>query len=69
MAKKKNWLATELLYIALAPLLVLLGILIYGILFNDWQKDIILILRLSGMTYVAIVLLRILKWIINLFSK
>ncbi len=68
MSKKKNWLATELLYLALAPLLVLLGILIYGILFNEWQKDIILILRLSGMTYLVIVLLRIIRWIINMFS-
>ncbi len=69
MSKKKNWLTTELLYLALAPFLVLLGILIYGVLFNEWHKDIILILRLSAMTYLVIVLLRVVKWIIKLFSQ
>lgn len=69
MNKKNNWLSTELLYLALAPFLVLLGVLMYGILFDEWNKDIPVILKLSGITYLVILVLRILRWIINLLSR
>jgi len=69
MSKKKNWLATELLYVALAPLLVLVGILIYGVLLDQWYKDPVLILNASGVVYGVILILRIIRWIVGLFSK
>ncbi len=69
MSRKKNWLATELLYVALAPLLVLLGILMYGVLLDQWHKDPMLILKLSGVIYGGILIIRIIKWIVGLFSK
>jgi hypothetical protein len=70
MAKKNNpWLVREISYLLLSPFLVLLGILAYGILFDQWYKDPLLILQYSGMTYGAILVLRFFQWIIKGFSK
>lgn len=70
MAKKNNpWLVREISYLLLSPFLVLIGILAYGILFDKWYKDPMLILQYSGMTYGAILVLRFFQWIIRGFSK
>jgi len=69
MSRKKNWLATELLYIALAPLLVLLSILMYGVLLDQWHKDPMLILKSSGIAYGGILIIRIIGKIVRVFSK
>ena len=69
MAKtKKSWLANELTYLFLAPFLVLLGILGYGILFDIWYKEPKLILEYSGITYGAIMIIRFLRWAIRALS-
>lgn len=70
MAKKKNsWVGRELTYLLLAPFLVLVGILLYGILFDKWYKDPMMILEFSGMAYGAILFLRISKWVIQALSR
>ena len=69
MSKKKNsWLGRDLSSLFLAPLLVLIGILLYGILFDQWFKDPMMILEFSGLAYAAILVLRILRWIIKALS-
>ena len=64
--KKKNWLARELTYLFLAPLLVLAGVLLAGIMFDNWYKDPMLILKTSGISYLVLLFLRlffrIYKW-------
>ena len=45
--KKNNWLIGEMVFLLLAPFMVLAGILIYGILFDRWFKDPELILKAS----------------------
>jgi len=67
--KKKSWLGSELTYIFLAPFLVLLGILAYGILFDRWYKDPIVILEYSAIAYGAILLLRLFGWAIKALSR
>jgi hypothetical protein len=70
MAKKKNaWLVREISYLLLAPFLTLLGVLIYGILFNIWQKEPLVLLKFSGLTYGAIVVLRFFQWVIKGLSS
>lgn len=63
--KSKNWLASEIGYLLLAPFLVLLGILIYGVLFDTWFKDILVILKASLIVYGAIIGLRLLGWMLK----
>ncbi len=65
MKKKNRWLGREITYMFLAPFLVLLGILAYGILFDKWFKDPMFILQASGFCYAAIILIRIFRWIIR----
>jgi hypothetical protein len=67
--KKKNWLAGEIGYLLLAPFLVLLGILIYGVLFDMWFKDPILVLKASLTAYGVIILLRLLEWMLRSFRQ
>ncbi|MCK5278104.1 MAG: hypothetical protein KAI99_11780 [Cyclobacteriaceae bacterium] len=67
--KKKSWLAGELTYIFLAPFLVLIGILGYGILFDKWYKDPILILEYSGIAYGVMLGLRLISWSIRSLSR
>ena len=66
--KKKNWLARELTYIFLAPLLVLVGVLLVGVMFDTWYKDPMLILKASGMAYAGLLFLRLFFGIYKLFS-
>jgi hypothetical protein len=61
----KSWIGRELSYIFLAPLLVLLGILTYGILFDRWYKDPMMVLEFSGIAYGAILIIRVFQWIIK----
>ncbi|MCG8305818.1 MAG: hypothetical protein MI975_00405 [Cytophagales bacterium] len=67
--KKKSWLGGELTYLFLAPFLVLLGILFYGILFDKWYKDPLLILEYSAIAYGTILILRVLGWAIRALSR
>lgn len=66
--KKKSWLARELTYLFLAPLLVLVAVLLAGVMFDTWYKDPILILKASGIAYVGLLFLRFFFWIYKLFS-
>ncbi len=66
---KRSWLGTELTYLFIAPFLVLLGVLGYGILFDKWYKDPMLILQFSGYAYGAILVLRFFSWVIRALSK
>jgi hypothetical protein len=66
---KKSWLATELTFVFLAPFFVLLGILGYGILFDKWYKDPMIILEYSAITYGAILILRLFSWAIRALSR
>ncbi len=66
---KKSWLGTELTFVLLAPFLVLMGILAYGILFDQWYKDPMVILEYSAITYGAILILRLFSWAIRALSR
>lgn len=67
--KKKSWIGRELSYLLVAPLLVLVGILSYGILFDKWYKEPMLILEFSGYAYGALLVLRFLNWAIKALSR
>jgi len=67
--KKKSWLRSELTYLFLAPLLVLIGVLGYGVLFDRWFKEPFLILEYSAMTYGALLVLRLFSWAIRALSR
>jgi len=70
MSRKKNsWLGSELTYLFLAPFLVLIGILGYGILFDKWYKDPMLILEYSAIAYGGILVLRFFSWVIRALSR
>lgn len=66
---KKSWLGTEFTYLFLAPFLVLIGILGYGILFDKWFKDPMLILEYSAIAYGVILVLRLFSWAIRALSS
>lgn len=68
MAKKKNWLATELMYLLLAPLVVMVGVILMGVLFDEWYKDMMLLLKAAGIAYACILFLRLFMWIYRLFD-
>jgi uncharacterized membrane protein len=65
----KSRLAGELTYLFLAPFLVLVGILVYGILFDKWNKDPKLILEYSILTYGVLLVLRLLGWAYRTLSR
>jgi len=67
--KNRSWIGGELTYLLLAPFLVLIGVLAYGILFDRWYKAPKLILEYSILTYGILLILRIFNWIIRAFSK
>ena len=67
--KKKNWLAGEIAYLLLAPFLVLLGILLYGVLLDSWYKDPIIVLKASLVAYGVILVLRLLGWVLRAFRQ
>ena len=66
---KKSWLGTELSYLFLAPFFVLIGILGYGILFDKWFKDPMIILEYSAIAYGVILVLRLSSWAIRALSS
>jgi hypothetical protein len=68
MAKTKNPLVREINYILLAFLLTLIGILLYGLLFNVWIKTVETILIWAAYTYAGLIALRFIRWFINLFN-
>ncbi len=67
--KKKSRLGGELLYLFVAPFLVLIGILGYGILFDKWHRDPMLILEYSAIAYGIILVLRLISWAIRSLSR
>jgi hypothetical protein len=67
--KNKSWLGSELTYLFLAPFLVLIGVLGYGILFDRWIKEPMLILEYSAIAYGAILVLRFFNWAIRALSS
>ena len=67
--KNKSWLGGELTYLFLAPFLVLIGILGYGILFDRWYKDPMMILQYSAIAYGVILVLRFFAWAIRGLSR
>jgi len=66
--KKSNWLAKELVYLLLAPLLVLTGVLLFGVLFDEWYRDPLVLLKFSGIAYAGLLFLRIFFWIYRAFN-
>lgn len=67
--KNKSWLVSEMTYLFLAPFLILIGILGYGILFDKWYKDPLLILEYAAIAYGVILVLRLFSWAIRSFSR
>ena len=67
--KNKSWLGSEMIYLFLAPFLVLIGILGYGILFDKWHKDPLMILEYSAIAYGVILTLRFFGWAIRSYSR
>jgi hypothetical protein len=66
---KKSWVVGELTFLLLAPFLVLLGVLGYGILFDQWFKDPMIILEYSAIVYGGILILRLFGWAIRVLSN
>lgn len=66
--KKGNWLARELIYLFLAPLLVCTGVLLFGVLFDQWYKEPLMLLKFSGIAYAGLLFLRFFFWIYRAFS-
>ncbi len=57
-------LINEITFLLLAAFLVLLGVLAMGILVDVWYKEIILILKATGLTYISLLILRFLYFLI-----
>jgi len=66
--KIRNFLANEALYLIGAPTLILLGIVVYGILYDYWYKDVYNISLASIMLYVLSIIFRFLGWISGKFK-
>jgi hypothetical protein len=60
--KLKNLLINELVYILGSPTIIMLGIVVYGILFDVWYKDVYNIALASSVIYVLSILFRLLAW-------
>lgn len=70
MEKNKNsWIIREMTYLFLAPFLALTGVLLFGILFNKWIKDPVIILEYSGIAYGILLILRFFGWTIRSLSR
>jgi hypothetical protein len=54
-----------LVYLLLAPFVVLLGVLALGVLFDRWYKDPLLILEYSAYAYLVLLGIRLLPWLIS----
>ena len=61
--KFRNFLANELVYLLGSPTLVMLGIVVYGIFFDYWYKDIYNSILASLLLYALSIIIRILNWI------
>lgn len=61
--KFKDLLAREILYLILAPTLIMAGIVLYGIFIDTWYKDYYNIMVASVLVYVLSIVLRLLFWI------
>jgi hypothetical protein len=66
--KIRNFLANEALYLIGAPTIILLGIVVYGILYDYWYKDVYNISLASIMLYVLSIIFRFLGWISGKFK-
>jgi hypothetical protein len=64
----KNFLRNEAVYLIGAPTLVLLGIVLYGIFFDHWYKDLYNISLASLLLYVLSIIFRFLGWISGKFK-
>lgn len=60
--KLKNLFINELVYIIGSPTIIMLGIVIYGILFDFWYKDAYNIALASSVLYFLSILFRFLAW-------
>jgi inner membrane protein involved in colicin E2 resistance len=59
----KNFILNELFYLFLAPTLILLVIVVYGILFDVWYDNAYSILMASGVLYLVLLFLRLTTWL------
>ncbi len=62
-SKFKNLLANEFIFMIGSATLVLLGIVIYGIFFDVWYKDIYNIALISLVIYLSSIIIRALAWV------
>lgn len=62
-SKFKNLLANEFIFMIGSATLVLLGIVIYGIFFDVWYKDIYNIALISLVIYLSSIIIRGLAWV------
>jgi len=62
-ARFKNFLLNELFFLFLAPTLILLGVVVYGILFDTWYNDVYDILMASGALYLVFQFIRLTAWL------
>ena len=66
--KIKNFLANETIYLLGSPTIILLGIVVYGILYDHWYKDVYNISLASILLYVLSVIFRFLGWVSGKFK-
>ncbi|MBR9998487.1 MAG: hypothetical protein KFF73_05915 [Cyclobacteriaceae bacterium] len=55
----RNFILNELFFILLSPTLVMLCIVVYGILFDFWYKNLIDILLVSFVIYLVLLFIRL----------
>jgi hypothetical protein len=60
--KFKIFFSNEIAYLIGAPTLVMLGIVVYGIFFNVWYKDLYNIMLASLLLYILSIIIRFLGW-------
>jgi hypothetical protein len=66
--KFKNFIGNEIIFLLGAPTLIMLGIVIYGVLFDDWYKDVYNIVLGSILLYLLSVIIRFLGWLSGRFK-
>jgi len=66
--KIRNFLANEAIYLIGAPTIILLGIVVYGILYDYWYKDAYNISLASILLYILSIIFRFLGWISGKFK-
>jgi len=67
--RNQNWFITELTYLLLAPFFALVGVVVYGILFDQMEKDPRTILQYAVVAYLVILGIRLLRWISRIFGE